>query len=81
MKSFYKKSGFILLTVSAAAAAALAVFNRGIKKLEDVSYGESNAQKVDIYLPRSNKSKCTAVVIYIHGGAWSGGDKSGYDVD
>lgn len=81
MKSFYKKTGLLVLTAAAAAATALVVFNRGIKKLEDVGYGESDAQKVDIYLPRSNKSKCTAVVIYIHGGAWRGGDKNDYDVD
>ena len=79
MLSNYKKAGFILLTAAAATAAAFAIFNPGIKTITDVSYGKADAQKVDIYLPRAHKSKCTAVVIYIHGGAWSGGDKSGYD--
>ncbi len=79
MSSAYKKAGLIVLAAAAAAAAAFAIFNPGIKKVADVRYGSADAQKFDLYLPKSNKSACMAVVIYIHGGAWSSGDKGGYD--
>jgi acetyl esterase/lipase len=79
MLSAYKKAGLVLIAAAATAAAAFAIFNPGVKKITDMSYGSSDAQKFDLYLPKSNKSKCTAVVIYIHGGAWSSGDKGGYD--
>ncbi|MEI6579153.1 MAG: alpha/beta hydrolase [Eubacteriales bacterium] len=49
-----------------------------IKALTNLSFGTSEAQKVDLYLPKTNKSKCTAVVVFIHGGAWSAGDKGDY---
>lgn len=41
----------------------------------DVSYGEHARNKMDIYLAKS--SAPTPVVVYIHGGSWRGGDKSG----
>ena len=41
----------------------------------DVSYGENIKQKFDIYLP-ANRSLNTKVMILVHGGGWSGGDKN-----
>jgi acetyl esterase/lipase len=41
----------------------------------DVSYGNSKQQKMDVYLPASRNEK-TRLVIIIHGGGWSSGDKS-----
>lgn len=42
--------------------------------LPDVSYGTDAAQKMDVYLP-ANRSTATKVIVLIHGGAWSSGDK------
>lgn len=41
----------------------------------NVSYGNSIHQKFDIYLP-ANRTLDTNVMILIHGGGWSAGDKS-----
>ncbi|MGC4103268.1 alpha/beta hydrolase fold domain-containing protein [Ferruginibacter sp.] len=43
--------------------------------LPDVSYGSDAAQKMDIYLPAGRTTASTKVIVLIHGGAWSGGDK------
>ncbi len=77
MKSVFKKT--IVLTATAAAAVTAGILYSTPAKKTDLSYGASDAQKLDLYLPRLRKAKCRAAVIYIHGGAWSGGDKAGYD--
>lgn len=41
----------------------------------DVSYGSDINQKMDIYLP-SNRNLDTKIMILVHGGGWSSGDKS-----
>ena len=42
----------------------------------NVSYGTNSQQKMDVYLPANRHVDSTKVFIYIHGGSWSGGDKS-----
>lgn len=42
------------------------------------SYGANAAQKMDIYLPADRSTTSTKVIILIHGGGWSGGDKNDY---
>ena len=42
----------------------------------DVSYGNDSQQKYDIYLPKNASTKSTKVIIYIHGGSWTNGDKA-----
>ena len=42
----------------------------------NVSYGADASQKLDIYLPANRNSDKTKVLVFIHGGSWSGGDKS-----
>lgn len=42
----------------------------------NVSYGTDAAQKMDLYLPANRSTSSTKVMIIIHGGAWSIGDKS-----
>ncbi len=49
-----------------------------ITVMTDLSYGSGDAQKVDLYLPKTKAAGCTAIMVYIHGGAWSGGDKGDY---
>ncbi len=45
----------------------------------NVSYGSDAAQKMDIYLPAGRKESSTKVMILIHGGGWTTGDKSEFD--
>jgi len=42
----------------------------------NVSYGSDAAQKMDIYLPSGRTSAATKVIILVHGGGWTQGDKS-----
>lgn len=42
----------------------------------DVPYGEGAEQRADLYLV--NKGKGSPAIIFIHGGGWISGDKSGY---
>jgi acetyl esterase/lipase len=44
----------------------------------NVGYGADAAQKMDIYLPAGRNSATTKVIIFIHGGGWSSGDKSDF---
>jgi acetyl esterase/lipase len=44
----------------------------------DVSYGNSEQQKLDVYLP-SQRDEKTRLVIIIHGGGWSAGDKKDFN--
>lgn len=41
----------------------------------NVSYGENPQQVYDLYLPQGRTSEKTKVIILIHGGGWTGGDK------
>lgn len=48
------------------------------KTLLNVAYGPDPAQVMDIYLPADRRSDSTKVMIMIHGGAWSAGDKADF---
>jgi acetyl esterase/lipase len=41
----------------------------------NVSYGDDEDQKFDIYLPANRNIETTKTIILIHGGGWSSGDK------
>ena len=43
---------------------------------KDVSYGNHQQQKYDIYLPKGRTSESTKVFILVHGGGWVEGDKN-----
>jgi acetyl esterase/lipase len=47
--------------------------------LLNVSYGSDAQQKMDIYLPAGRSSSATKVIIMIHGGGWSTGDKNDFN--
>lgn len=51
------------------------------KTIIDVAYGSSTQQKMDVYLPANRSTSSTYTVIMIHGGSWSGGDKSDFNTD
>ena len=43
----------------------------------DVSYGEKDVNVMDIYIPgAAYRREGNGVVLFIHGGSWSGGDKA-----
>eukprot|EP01034_Spumella_vulgaris_P009837 gene9837-12485_t len=46
------------------------------KTMVDVAYGSDPKQKMDVYLPAGRNVENTRMFIWIHGGAWSSGDKS-----
>lgn len=45
----------------------------------NVAYGTDAAQKMDIYLPAGRTASGTKLLILVHGGGWTGGDKSEFD--
>lgn len=47
------------------------------KKYENLSYGEHERNVMDLYIPEETGEK-TGLILFIHGGAWIGGDKSSY---
>lgn len=48
--------------------------------LKDVPYGNHERQKIDIFIPEKVKSE-TGLILFIHGGGWSEGDKSVHESD
>jgi acetyl esterase/lipase len=45
----------------------------------NVSYGTDTAQRMDVYLPPNRSADSTKVVVMIHGGSWTSGDKRELD--
>ncbi|MEC3879634.1 prolyl oligopeptidase family serine peptidase [Parapedobacter sp. 10938] len=43
--------------------------------LKDVSYGDHEQQRMDVYLPAGRNRNDTKMFVFIHGGGWTGGDK------
>ncbi len=41
----------------------------------DISYGEGEANKFDLYLPKDNSKKTYGLVVYLHAGGFASGDK------
>lgn len=50
----------------------------GSKQL-NIKYGTSKNQSLDLYSPKVQNNKKMPVIIYVHGGGWSGGTKSNVD--
>ncbi|RYY38776.1 MAG: alpha/beta hydrolase [Chitinophagaceae bacterium] len=44
--------------------------------LTNVAYGDDTAQRLDVYLPPNRGVQETPVMILVHGGGWTGGNKS-----
>ena len=42
----------------------------------DVAYGKDTAQRMDIYLPANRSADSTKIIVLIHGGGWTSGNKS-----
>src|SRR5687767_1691681 len=46
------------------------------KTMLDVAYGSAPLQDMDVYLPEGRSVATTRVIVMIHGGSWSSGDKA-----
>jgi acetyl esterase/lipase len=46
------------------------------RKITDLSYGKGSENKFDLYLPADNKRKAYGLVVYIHPGGFTSGDKA-----
>ncbi len=56
---------------------ALIAYFTGYEIYRDISYGDTEANVMDIYLPKdAYERESNGCVLFIHGGSWSGGDKS-----
>ena len=44
----------------------------------NVAYGTDPAQKMDVYLPANRSATSTKVIIIVHGGGWTQGDKTDF---
>lgn len=42
----------------------------------DVSYGNGEANTFDLYLPKDNSKECYGLVVYLHAGGFTSGDKT-----
>lgn len=49
------------------------------KTILNVSYGTELLQKMDVYLPPNRSANSTKVMVMIHGGSWTGGDKNDFN--
>ena len=47
--------------------------------IRDVSYGDDDEQVYDIHLPEGRTAQDSKVILLIHGGAWTAGDKADMD--
>lgn len=50
--------------------------NNAEKTVLDVAYGSDPAQKMDVYLPANRNTTETKVLVLVHGGGWTSGDKT-----
>lgn len=53
--------------------------NASESTMMNVSYGNDPLQKMDIYLPAGRTTSATKVMVLVHGGGWTAGDKSEFD--
>lgn len=49
------------------------------KTILNIAYGTSTEQRMDVYLPANRTTTTTKVLVLIHGGAWTTGDKADFD--
>lgn len=47
------------------------------KVYRDISYGEGEANKFDLYVPADTSKESYGLVVYLHAGGFTSGDKSG----
>lgn len=48
------------------------------KTIIDMAYGLDPQQKLDLYLPENRSTDYTSLIVFIHGGGWTEGDKKDF---
>lgn len=48
----------------------------GLRVARDQAYGPDTRHKLDIYAPKPAPDQARPLILFIHGGSWTGGDKS-----
>ncbi len=66
---------FILIVTVLPTLLFILSFFTGYDIHENVSYGESSQNAMDIYMPSAEAGEAKGAVLFIHGGSWMGGDK------
>lgn len=70
-------SGILIAILVVPPIWALASYFSGYQIYRDINYGEKDANVMDVYIPReAQKRESNGVILFIHGGSWSGGDKA-----
>lgn len=74
--------GFVVLGWLQCTSIAHAATPAGVVQQKDLAYvaDGTSAQKLDLYLPEKASDAKRPLIIYIHGGGWGGGSKSGVPV-
>jgi acetyl esterase/lipase len=75
MKKYFS---YFLLALMFAACKKNDVTTLAAETKLNTAYGSDSLQKMDIYLPAGRTTTSTKVIILIHGGAWSSGDKADF---
>lgn len=76
-----KKKYFLIVLVLAISAYFISTGGNSLqnsvneKVLYNLSYGNDPLQKFDLYLPKDRATDKTKVIVFIHGGGWTSGDK------
>lgn len=70
-------SGLLIAALLLAIIWGLLVYFFAYTLYRDVSYGEKDTNTMDVYIPKeAYKRESNGVILFIHGGSWSGGDKA-----
>lgn len=70
---------FIIITTSCTKNDAIKSSIQPEETKLNVSYGSDSSQRMDVYLPAGRSTDSTKVMVFIHGGAWSDGDKKDFN--
>jgi acetyl esterase/lipase len=75
----------LLLGLLASACSPLKLFNAVMPKdggvrlvIHDAAFGPDPRQRLDIYAPRATSATARPIIVFIYGGSWNSGTKSGY---
>lgn len=52
--------------------------NRGYTVKKNIAYGLKSRQRLDLYISQSHEYSIKPLIVFVHGGAWSRGDKESY---
>ncbi len=75
----------VMLSIAASACSPLKLFDAvvpkdgGVQLVErDAAFGSDPRQRVDLYAPARHSSSQLPIIVFIYGGSWNSGTKSGY---